>query len=64
MDLPWDEAEIMEEIEDSEETWSEFSDYCVSLAAANLQYIMKTRAKFLIEHCDPDIVDKIAKKHM
>ena len=33
----------MEEIQDSEETWAEFSDYCIAMTASNLQYIMKTR---------------------
>ena len=35
-DLPYDENEIIEEMKDSEETWSEFLKYCVDLTACNL----------------------------
>ena len=36
MDLPFDENEIIDELKDAEQTWSEFLKYCVDMTACNL----------------------------
>ena len=61
-DLPYDENEIIEEMKDSEETWSEFLKYCVDLTACNLQYIMMTREEEFIRKVVPDVIEMIVSK--
>ena len=39
MDIPFDKNEIIEELKESEESWKEISDYCIDLAANNLNFI-------------------------
>ena len=40
IDLPYDEHDNIDELKDSEENWEEFKNYCVDLAACNLQFIV------------------------
>ena len=41
IDVPLDEHDKIESIKDSEESWTIFNNYCIDLAANNLQYIMR-----------------------
>lgn len=63
-DLPYDENDTIEEMKDSEETWTEFLKYCIDLTACNLQYIMMTREEEFMRKVTPDVIEMVVSKNI
>ena len=64
IDLPYDEHDNIEELKDSEENWLEFKNYCIDLAACNLQYIVQMHEEDISAKIEPDLIQLIINKNM
>ena len=64
MNIPFDKNEVMEELKESEESWKELNDYCIDIAANNLNFIMEKQVDELVGQVKTEIMEQIIEKHM